>query len=408
MKKAKIILVGNSDNIFEIFTIIPKLTDYVKYYITNDEEIDFFDCKSPSYLSNKECHNYEIIVDNIDGMYEKYRDELTKKYNISPNKIIQMKTWLANILETDDEVKLIPKRIRVDFCTTCQLNCRDCYMRKDNYGSVGNGYLRFENFKKLIDNNDFIKEIEMSNSGEVFLNPDIDKIITYAIEKNITLTLYNGTNFNNIKESTLELLVKAQVPSITFSIDGASNEIYQKYRVNGNLDNVIKNIKKLNEYKKKYDSDKPNLLWQFIVMKDNVGEILKAKKMAEELNMNIFYKREWSYSFIPENVNEVEKITGINYTSNNENLFYNSFCTDMIYSPQINWDVKLLGCCVVYRSDWNVNVFENGLIQALNSKKYRKGLITLLRCDNKGNHLDEPNPCIDCYTFTKNDVQFNI
>ena len=39
------------------------------------------------------------------------------------------------------------KKVRLEACTLCQLNCKSCYMRLQNSGSVENGYLTFENFK---------------------------------------------------------------------------------------------------------------------------------------------------------------------------------------------------------------------------------------------------------------------
>ncbi len=58
----------------------------------------------------------------------------------------------------------------------------------------------------------------------------------------------------------IESLVKYQFNSITCSIDGADNESYQKYRVRGNFDTVISNIKKINAYKEKYGLQYPKLL----------------------------------------------------------------------------------------------------------------------------------------------------
>jgi sulfatase maturation enzyme AslB (radical SAM superfamily) len=55
----------------------------------------------------------------------------------------------------------------------------------------------------------------------------------------------------------IESLVKYQFNSITCLIDGADNESYQKYRVRGNFDTVISNIKKINAYREKYGLQYP-------------------------------------------------------------------------------------------------------------------------------------------------------
>ncbi len=212
---------------------------------------------------------------------------------------------------------LLPKNVRLELCTLCQLNCRDCYMRnsESNYCNVGGGYLTLDKFKKFIEMNPFVETIETSNSGEIFLNPDLERIIIYAYEKKVKLTAYNGVNLNYLTDSMAETLVKYQFGGMTVSLDGASQETYSAYRRNGNFENVINNIKKINEYKKKYHSPFPFLNWQYIVMDtdDDLSEIRKAKKMAGELGMMIFFKKTWNSNYIPKNITGIKEETGLDY-----------------------------------------------------------------------------------------------
>ena len=43
-------------------------------------------------------------------------------------------------------------------------------------------------------------------------------------------------------------------------------------------------------------------------------------------------------------------------------------CTQLWLQPQINFDGKVLGCCVNYRGDFG-NAFQEGLYECLNSEK---------------------------------------
>lgn len=81
----------------------------------------------------------------------------------------------------------------------------------------------------------------------------------YAYTRNIQLTAQNGVNFNAVKEDLLEGLVKYNFRIFSCSIDGSSLETYGAYRVNGNFDRVIQNIKKLYTYKRLYKRDAPRL-----------------------------------------------------------------------------------------------------------------------------------------------------
>ena len=80
-------------------------------------------------------------------------------------------------------------------------------------------------------------------------------------------------NINNVQKDVLEGLVKYRLRSMTCSIDGASNETYKTYRVKGNFETVIENIRKINFFKQKYQSEYPRLTWQFIVFGHNEHEI---------------------------------------------------------------------------------------------------------------------------------------
>jgi MoaA/NifB/PqqE/SkfB family radical SAM enzyme len=125
--------------------------------------------------------------------------------------------------------------------------------------------------------------VELSNYGELFLNPELPKIMEHAFTSGVQLTADNGANLNTVREETLEALVKFRFRRITCSIDGASAETYVRYRVGGCFETVIANIRKIQEYKSRYGSRYPRLAWQFISFPHNQHEIEPARKLARQL-----------------------------------------------------------------------------------------------------------------------------
>lgn len=302
----------------------------------------------------------------------------------------------------------LPNKVFLEASTLCQLNCKSCFMRKDNYGTVGAGYLKLKEFKNFIKKNKFINEIELSNNGEIFLNPELIHILKYAYENNISLSAINGVNFNTVSDDVIEALVKYKFRRLVFSIDGASQETYSIYRVNGNFDTVINNIKKLNEYKKKYNSEYPELIWQYVIMEHNENDVIKAKQIANELGMNIYFKLTWdkNYKPNPDNIEKLKKETGLKYLTRedvykNEKRNYNfGQCYQLWDSPVINYDGRLLGCCGVYNDDFGVNVFKTGLKRAINKKNYvyaKKMLQGKIRSEEAAKVKNIP--CITCYIY---------
>jgi len=154
-------------------------------------------------------------------------------------------------------ITTLPTKVRLEATTLCQLRCTACPMFSNSF--LGKDYLKIADFEKFIQNNRYVKEIELSNKGEIFLNPDLFHIIKHAFENNVKLTAGNGVNFNSVSDEIIEALVKYQFRFMSVSIDGASQEIYSMYRVNGDFNTVIENIKKLNACKKKYNSKFPML-----------------------------------------------------------------------------------------------------------------------------------------------------
>lgn len=270
-------------------------------------------------------------------------------------------------------------KIRLEASTIYQLRCPECSRTKGLLKISGEGYLKFNDFKKFVDNYPNFKKIELSNYGEIFLNSELEDIIRYACIKNISLTAESGVNLNIVSEEMLERLVKYKFKAMGISITGVTNDTYKIYQRGGNFDKVIKNIRKINYYKQKYKTGLPELKWKFIIFGHNEHELPIARRMAEELNMKFRLKFNFSPLYSPiKNKEMVRKEMirekGVSAASREEyekitNKPYRTPCGPLWISPQINWDGRLLGCCVNKWGDFG-NVFELGLERCLESEKY--------------------------------------
>ncbi len=267
-----------------------------------------------------------------------------------------------------------PKRIRLEASTFCQLKCPTCETASGElYKTVPLGYLRFDNFKMLVDENPCVEEIELSNFGEIFLNPQLPKMMAYAFEKGVYLSASNGANLNTVRDSVLEDLVRYRFRHIRCSLDGATPETYAIYRIKGNLDQVLANIRRINELKARYDSPYPMLTWQFVVFGHNEHELPLAKRMAQDLGMDFIAKLNWDDSYSPvRDKDAVARHMAEGVTSRREYKakygihYMDKVCHQLWDEPQINFDGTVWGCC---RNNWQPfkgNAFRDGLDQALN------------------------------------------
>ena len=295
------------------------------------------------------------------------------------------------------------RKISIDISTLCQLRCPECSTSKGiiRNGIIGSGFMPFAKFKTLIDASEYIEEIELSNWGEIFLNPEIIKIIKYGHSANIKLTAGNGVNFNTVDDEVLEALVKYGFGYINISIDGASPETYDHYRVGGDFKKVISNIAKLNSFKSKYNSIYPKLAWQFIIFGHNEHEIPLVKKMCNELKMT-FNPRLNHSDFSPiKNRDWVKTESGLNAVTREEykSLYqkhYKRPCCQLWVSPQINWDGKLLGCCVNKWTSFG-DVLEDGIDSCIDSQLYKDTKLVL----SGKSKLNKSMPCFHCPTYSQ-------
>ncbi len=299
----------------------------------------------------------------------------------------------------------IPTKVRLEAAAVCQLKCPSCSTGTGkNAAALGRGILSSDAFLSFVTNNPTVKFIELSNYGEVFLNPHLKNILRLAYERSVNITLSNGVNLNTVDDDVLGALVQFRVRHITISIDGASQKTYAQYRKGGDFDRVIRNVEKLVALKQLHKSTLPALTWQFVVFGHNEHEIHLARALAERLEMDFYVKRSWDELLSPIlNVDNVRKEAGWDVVSRSEHEqrhgapYLSSICHQLWDQPQINWDGRLLGCCANSWSDFGANAFSQGLELAVNSEKicYARQMLT-------GTVPSRPDiPCTSCHRYLK-------
>jgi MoaA/NifB/PqqE/SkfB family radical SAM enzyme len=148
--------------------------------------------------------------------------------------------------------------VALELSTACQLKCPSCPTATGVIAkSLGAGFLTVADFRKFLQEHPWVSDIELSNWGEAFLNPDLEQILCHAYRHHVALRIDNGANLDRASDRVLKAVVKYKLRSLSCSIDGASQEVYSVYRVKGDFDRVIGHIRQINAFKKKYRSPYP-------------------------------------------------------------------------------------------------------------------------------------------------------
>jgi len=117
----------------------------------------------------------------------------------------------------------------------CNLHCRHC--TPQGLPNEKKGYMSFELFKKILDDNPQITGLILTRNGEPMLHPHIFDMIAYAHRKNIYVILY--TNGMLLDDEKINELFESNLDELNFSLEG----IDEFYRYNRGKDySVLKSI----------------------------------------------------------------------------------------------------------------------------------------------------------------------
>ena len=254
-------------------------------------------------------------------------------------------------------IKGLPPFISIEPTNVCNLNCLQCPSGKGNLKRE-KGEMKFSLFQEIIDSvKDHLIYLLLYFQGESFLNENIFRMIKYARENSVYVII--NTNGHYIKtERDAENIIESGLNSITFSVDGATEETYKIYRSGGDFNAVINGIKRLTTAKRKLKSKTPGVNLQFIVMKHNQNEISQIKKLAESLKIDrLFLKSAQIYDendfddLLPSS-NKYRRYDKLNGKLILKKKMKNR-CKRLLLTSVITWDGKVLPCCFDKDADFS-------------------------------------------------------
>ena len=312
---------------------------------------------------------------------------------------------LAKNEEKEHKIKLEskPYNIVIEPTNVCNLQCPLC---STGIGAKTRtkGTLDLENFKKMIDQiEDCCLELSLQNWGEATLVKKLPEMIKYAADKKIFTRL--STNFSiKYKEGYIENLAKSGLGRIVIDVDGTTQDVYEKYRKNGNLETVLKNTKEIIKIKKENNLTFPIIQTRMLVMKHNEHQIAEFKKISEELQVD-----EMELGNIQLNPNTA----GDNWLPDNKEFVYASYRGEREIQPchwpwsglTINWDGGVSPCCII--DDQNTdfgNIFEDKLFKIWNNEYY----VSARSQFSKEKNISKNTICNTCKNDTHNPKLFRI
>jgi len=294
-------------------------------------------------------------------------------------------------------LKSKPYNIHIEPTNICNLRCPLCSTGVEAE-TRKKSILTFENFKKLIDNiKDTTLILSLQNWGEPTLVQDLPKMIRYAADAGIFTRM--STNFSiDYTDDYFEEFMKSGLGRLVIDVDGTTQEVYEEYRVQGNLDTVINNTKRAIKLKKENHLKFPIIQLRMLVTKKNEHQIEDFKKLAKKLCPD-----EMELGNIQLNPNTVAE----EWLPKNENYVYNTYRGEQVTTPchwpwsglVINSDGGVSSCAIV--DDQNAdfgNIFDNEIMEIWNNEYYQSARTTW----SEGKKRAKTTICTICKNDTHN------
>ncbi len=257
----------------------------------------------------------------------------------------QLSQWLKKPIQWG-----YPISVSFEPTTSCNLRCPECPSGLRAF-TRPTGMLQKDFFKETIDDiHQHLLYLIFYFQGEPYLNPEFLDMVKYASSKKIYTA--TSTNAHYITDEVAKKTVESGLDRLIISIDGTTQEVYQQYRVGGNLNKVIEGTKKIVQWRKALNSKTPFIFFQFLVVKPNENQLEEIKQLAKEIGVDeVRFKTAQVYDYetdpnqlIPNNEKYSRYKKGKDGKYKPKNKLVNR-CWKLWHANVITWDGLVVPCC---------------------------------------------------------------
>jgi radical SAM protein with 4Fe4S-binding SPASM domain len=179
-----------------------------------------------------------------------------------------------------------PTGLMIEPTDLCNLDCTGCWTNDATHQGHAR-HLSLPHFQRIVDElGDYLTIIWLWGWGEPFLNKNIYEMIRMARRKDIVVI--SSTNGNvSWGDRDFEELVNCGLSQLIVAVDGLDEATYSKYRINGKLDKVLENIRRLVDTKKRLGKTSPIINMRMLVMRHNQDQTDRFLELGKTLGVDI-------------------------------------------------------------------------------------------------------------------------
>jgi len=161
--------------------------------------------------------------------------------------------YAYEVFPADKVVRKYPPLVQIEPSSICNYRCVFCYQADSRLSDKRHGHMGvmpIELFREIIDEIEGeVEAISLASRGEPTVNKQLPEMLAYVSGKFLATKV--NTNAYLLDQKMARAILDADIQTLVFSADAATEPLYSKLRVNGNLERVMHNIELFNEIKQR-------------------------------------------------------------------------------------------------------------------------------------------------------------
>ena len=298
-----------------------------------------------------------------------------------------------------------PLYIQIELHQICNLKCPMCSIGNPdaNQKYVTQEKMSWDTYEKIILECEKYGCPSLNPQGinEPLLTPDLEKYIKFAKDHGFIDILMNS-NATLLTEDRARTLLESGLTRLRFSLDAATKETYEKIRIGGEYDKVIKNIERFLEIKKEGGYELPVVGVNLVKMKANEHEVEQFIEMWKD-KVDLVAIQDFNPPELQGDYSEFYPA----FSEYDDDMAKGFKCEQPWQRIYVNSNGEVCPCCTFFNKELSLgNVSEQTLYELWNSEKMK----TLRQQHKEGRYYDNPwcNSCVQINTGKSNEELIQI
>jgi radical SAM protein with 4Fe4S-binding SPASM domain len=294
----------------------------------------------------------------------------------------------------------MPVSMSIEPTTACNLGCPECPSGLKSFQRK-TGNLKLADLEKWLPKwKGHLTYLNFYFQGEPFIHPQLPQMIALASQHHIVTSI--STNGHFLTDEVIDQIIEAKLSRLIISLDGFTQEVYEQYRVHGDVDKVKDAVVRVIQRKKEKGASHPQVVIQTLAVKPNESEIPLIKQWAKEVGADKVVVKTAQLYHPSDNhplMTEDESLRRYLKDENGEWKIKNpldNHCWRMWSGCVVTWNGDVVPCCFDKDAQHKMGSLQQSSLEAIwNDKTYEAFRLQLQR------GRKEIDICANCSEGTK-------